>query len=431
MLTQEQNETLTRVGPGTPMGTLMRRYWVPFLLSWELPEPDCPPVKVRLLGEDLVGFRDTSGKVALVGAACAHRRADLFWGRVEDGGIRCVYHGWLYDAQGRCAEMPSEPEATNFKDKVRIPAYPVVEMGGVAWAYMGPPANQPAVPNFEWTRVPDTHRGVTKVWQNCNWMQALEGGIDTVHTNFLHRNLKLGNTVMGRARSVSMAPVVEVVPTDYGYSYAGIRTMGEEGNYVRAYHWVMPWYQLRPSQVDAEIPRVSSHAWVPIDDYNTMVFNLTYTWGEKPLNEHERALRGTGNEMNVDIDPNNDFRSVRTMANKFLIDRQAQKYETFSGISGVNTQDRAVQESMGAICDRTQERLGTTDRAIIAARRYLLQAVKAVQQGEDPPGVAPSYYNLRSIEKVLPKQADWFETLRPELFQEGEQRREPVLTGAR
>lgn len=431
MLTHEQNETLTRVGPGTPMGTLMRRYWIPFLLSWELPETDCPPVEVRLLGEDLVAFRDTSGRIGLVGAACAHRRANLFWGRVEEHGIRCVYHGWKFDAMGRCTDMPSEPEATNFKDKVHIPAYPVVEMGGVAWAYMGPAEKRPADPSFEWTRMPDSHVGISRVWQECNWMQALEGGIDSSHTNFLHRRLDRDTSVMGRARAVSLAPLVEVVPTDYGYSYAGIRPMGEEGNYVRAYHWVMPWHQLRPSQVDAVVPRVSSHAWVPIDDYNTMVFNLTYTWGEQPLSESEKALRGAGNEIGVDIDPNNQFRSVRNARNKYMIDRQAQKTKTFTGIEGVNTQDRAVQESMGAICDRTLERLGTTDRAIIAARRYLLQAVKKVQQGEDPPGVAPTYYNLRSIEKVLPKDADWFVALRPELFQEGEERREPVAAGAR
>ncbi|MPZ49294.1 MAG: Rieske 2Fe-2S domain-containing protein [Dehalococcoidia bacterium] len=417
MLTQEQNETLCRVGPGTPMGELMRRYWVPAALSWEVPEPDSPPITIKLLSEELVAFRQTDGRVGIVGARCAHRRAHLFWGRNEENGLRCVYHGWKFDCEGHCVDMPSEPEESNFKDKVRIPAYPTVEAGSVVWAYMGPPEKKPAPPHFEWTQLPDANLGISKIWQQSNWLQALEGGIDSSHTNFLHGGKPPGqtfddNTVGGRARNLSLAPVIEVVPTDYGYSYAGIRTMGDEGDYVRAYHWIMPWYQIRPGGTSGS----NGHIWVPMDDENTMVFNLHWDWGKEPLSERQKKLTGSGNELYVDINVENNFRSVRNMDNRYEIDRELQKNETYTGILGTNTQDRAIQESMGAIADRTLERLGTTDRAIINARRTLLKAIKSVEDGGHPPGVAPTYYKLRSLETVLPKGTQWFEAMKDGLF---------------
>jgi len=274
MLTQEHNVLLTRVGPGTPMGDLMRRYWIPALLSWELAEPDCPPVIVKLLGEELVAFRQTDGTVGIVGARCAHRRAHLFWGRNEENGIRCVYHGWKYDCEGRCVDMPSEPEESNFKDKVRIPAYPTHEVGGVVWAYMGPPEKKPAPPLFEWTQVPATHRGMSRVWQQCNWLQALEGGIDSVHTSFLHTAVSPGRSVQ-RSRSA----VVEVVPANHGSTYTVMRELQEGLRSVNAYHWVMPWHQIRNGGEEGS----NGHMWVPIDDENTMVYNLHWTWGDEPL----------------------------------------------------------------------------------------------------------------------------------------------------
>jgi phenylpropionate dioxygenase-like ring-hydroxylating dioxygenase large terminal subunit len=439
------------------MGDTMRRFWVPALLSWELPEADCPPVTIKLLGEELVAFRQTDGKVGIVGARCAHRRAHLFWGRNEENGIRCVYHGWKFDCEGHCVDMPSEPEESNFKDKVRIPAYPAVEAGGVVWAYMGPPEKKPAPPHFEWTQVPATHRAMSKVVQESNWLQALEGGIDSSHTNFLHGGKPPGQkfddeTAGGRARNMSLAPVIEVVPTDYGYTYAGIRTMGDEGDYVRGYHWIMPWYQLRPGGTTG----TSGHMWVPMDDEYTMVYNMHYTFPYAPARERdsdpqgrlatpdggsvridpaEDTLVGTppkederpiwyrdaneavggGNSFVKDVDPTN-FRSVRNADNRYAIDRELQRTTTYTGIEGTNTQDRAIQESMGAIADRTLERLGTTDRAIINARRTLLKAVKTVQDGGEPPGVAPTYYKLRSVETVLPKGVNWFEAMKGWLF---------------
>jgi phthalate 4,5-dioxygenase len=427
MLMQQDNETLTRVGRGTPMGELMRRYWVPALLSWELPEPDCPPVEVRLLGEDLVAFRQTDGRVGIVDERCPHRSASLFWGRNEENGIRCVYHGWKYDIEGQCVDMPSEPEATNFASKVKLQAYPAVEAGGVVWTYMGPKEKQPPLPLFEWTQAPETHRGLSKVLQDSNWLQALEGGIDTVHSNFLHygrpgagdTGIAIGATRQ-RATGFSKAAIVEVMPTDYGYSYAGLRALPDGGYFVRGYHWVMPWYQLRGYSVDAPKPRVNGHMWVPIDDEQTMVYNWTYTYGSEPLSEEERLLTGTGNQFGVDIDVENGFRSVRNRSNRYMIDRQVQKTRTFTGIAGTNTQDRAVQESMGPVADRTYERLGTTDRAIITARRMLLQAVKDVQAGGDPPGLGESYYRLRAVEQVIGESENWWEAMRARLLQEPE-----------
>jgi phthalate 4,5-dioxygenase oxygenase subunit len=430
MLTKEQNDLLTQVGPGTPLGNLMRRYWVPAIMSWEIEEPDSPPVTIKLLGEELVAFRDTKGRVGVVGARCAHRRAHLFWGRNEECGLRCVYHGWKFDVNGQCVDMPSEPAESNFADKVRIPAYPTFEVAGLVFCYMGPVDKQPAPPLFAWTQVPPERRAMSKVWQQCNWLQTLEGGIDNVYSNFLHGGRPPGqkydsSTARGRGTNVSTAVQVEVVPTDYGYSYGSLRDMGDEGtNLVRGYHWIMPWNQIRAARGD------SGHIWVPMDDENTMVYNWNVTFDDRPTDgrqpekpvelgpdtppwlRHSRIPIGSGNEFGVDVDWEHNFRSVRNMDNLFMIDRELQRTKTFTGITGLNTQDRAIQESMGPIADRWLERLGTTDRAIVYARGALIKAIKTVQNGGDPPGVAPTYYNLRAHETVLPKGVAWYPAMR-------------------
>ena len=417
MLSIQHNETITRVGPGTPMGEVMRRYWIPVLLDWELPGPDCDPVRLKVLGELLVAFRDTSGRIGILADACAHRRVSLYFGRNEENGLRCVYHGWKYDVTGQCVDMPSEPETSNFKSKVKTPAYPTVEAGNVIWAYFGPKDRVPPPPHFEWTSVPDTHRGVTKVLQESNWLQALEGGIDTSHSSFLHNNDLSDDS---RLRSRSTAPIVEVERTSYGYTYSSQRVLSaEEGKYVRTYHYVMPFHQLRGGQTRPSggyfMPKSSGHCWVPVDDENTMVFNWTYTWGDEPLSEPLRALRGSGNEMHVDIDPSNGFRSYRNRDNDWMLDRQMQRTQNFTGIVGVNTQDRALQVTMGAIADRSLEKLGTTDRAIIEARKLLLQATATVADGGDPPGSHDEYYGIRAIDRVLPIDEPWG-SLKPEMY---------------
>ena len=187
MLTRAENDLLTQTGPGTPMGNLVRRYWIPALLSQELPKPDGPPLRLKLLGEKLIALRDSSGKVALFDPRCPHRGADLFYGRNEECGIRCVYHGWKFDVEGNCVNMPSEPAETSFKHKVKITAYPCLERGGVVWTYMGPPEVKPAFPELEWTALPESHRLAARRLQECNWFQGYEGGWDTAHLPFLHR----------------------------------------------------------------------------------------------------------------------------------------------------------------------------------------------------------------------------------------------------
>ena len=416
MMTSEENERLTRTGPGTPMGNVIRRYWVPALLSSELPEPDCPPVRVMLLRERLVAFRDSSGRVGLLDEFCAHRRASLFLGRNEEHGLRCVFHGWKYDVEGNCVDMPNEPPETNFKHKIHLKAYPTVERGGVVWAYLGPKEKLPALPKFEWTQAPESHRHVSKTWQECNWLQALEGGLDTAHVSFLHRALTANTTRAGTGGYWlwSTAPKLEMELTDYGYVYASIRSKGAEGNYVRTYHYVMPFHQLRPHQLvggrGARRTIIPGHMWVPMDDENCMVYNWLYSYGEEPLNEEDRLEGGTGNGPEH-VDAKANFRKRRNKGNDWLIDREVQKREIYTGIDGINTQDHAIQESMGPIVDKTQENLGSTDRAVFAERHLLLQAVKTVEQGGDPPGVASSYYRIRAIEDILPEGVHWRDAL--------------------
>ena len=418
MLTMAQNELLTRTGPGTPMGDTLRRYWIPALLSMELPERDCPPVRVKLLGESLVAFRDTSGRVGLVDELCPHRGASLWLGRNEENGLRCVYHGWKYDASGQCVDMMNEPPEFDFKEKVRVHAYPTEEMGGMVWAYMGPADKKPPAPRFEWTRVADEQRGLTKVIEECNWLQALEGGIDTSHAPIMHRTLKKNSTYSGVPFDSPFvqgkAPFLEVEYTDYGYRYFGIRPLGEDKQYVRGYHFVMPFTQLRP--VGPERREVHGHHWVPMDDEHVMVYNWYYTFGDKPLPEDVRDPQDSGNSFTTDIDVGAGFQAVRNKGNNWMIDREVQKTETFTGIQGINTQDRAVQEGMGPIVDRTKEHLGNADRAIIATRKLLEQAIETTADGGDPPGASDTYYELRAHEEVLPAEADWREALLPMMY---------------
>ena len=416
MVTKEQNELLTRVGAGTPMGDTIRRYWLPALLSFEIPEPDSPPARVKLLGEELVAFRDTNGRIGLIQEFCAHRLASLWLGRNEECGLRCIYHGWKYDVDGNCVDQMNEPY--QFADKVKITAYPTLELGDLVWAYLGPKDKMPPPPKFEWTQVPETHRFMSKVWQECNWLQALEGGIDTSHAPILHRTLNTQTKVPGIPFDSPFvqgrAPDVEVDLTDYGYRYYGVRPLGDEGNFVRAYHYVMPFTQLRPN--GSPKGRTDGHFWVPMDDHNVMVYNWGYTWGEEPITPEEADLGPSGNAFGSDIDVEHDFRSVRNRDNNYLIDRQVQKHDTFTGIRGINNQDRAVQDSMGRIVDRTKEFLGPADMAIVGTRRLLEEAVRTVTDGGDPPGLAPTYYTIRAVQSVIPYETDWREALMPRMY---------------
>jgi len=423
LISAEDNETLTRVGPGTPMGALMRRYWHPVLLSWELPEPDGPPIRVRLLGEDLVAFRDTSGRVGLLTEWCPHRRTSLWLGRNEENGLRCVFHGWKYDVTGQCVDMPNVLPEYDFKHRMHIRAYATQEQGGVIWAYLGPKEQQPPPPNFEWARQPESHRHVSKGLQECNWLQGLEGGIDSIHTSFLHRRFAGTRAGLGGLRAQATAAKLEVRMTPYGFTYASLRPLGgEKGNYVRTYHWVMPHHQIRAIQEytdDGSQPKfkMAGHVWVPVDDENVMVWNWYYSLTD-PLDEVDRDESFWGNGPKF-VDFNNGFRGHANRSNGWQIDREVQKHETFSGIEGVNNQDRAVQEAMGPIVDRSHEHLAHTDMAVLAARLLLLDAVRTVDDGGRPPGADTSYYYLRAIERILPGDQQWLDALKPEMFPAG------------
>ena len=292
MLSAEENETLTRTGPGTPMGELLRRFWLPALLPNELPSSDCAPVRVRLLSEDLVGFRDTEGRLGLIDAHCAHRRAHLFFGRNEECGIRCIYHGWKFDVDGNCVDMPTEPPESNFKDKVKLTSYSLSEHGGILWAYMGPKKDIPQLPQLTFTEVPPGHRFVMKRFQECNYAQALEGGIDSAHTSYLHTTLDfyqrtesyLEKAKVLRARfetdpdklkpedldflfrTLDKAPRVMAKDTDYGLIIAAQRNLGDR-YYWRFNQFLMPFYTMPPRSP-------GGHAFVPIDDGHCWVWTF-------------------------------------------------------------------------------------------------------------------------------------------------------------
>jgi phthalate 4,5-dioxygenase len=409
---REDNERLVHVGPGTPAGTLFRRYWQPAALSEEVAKRDGAPVRVRLLGEDLVAFRDSTGRVGLIDAYCRHRRAPLFLGRNEESGLRCVYHGWKFDVAGRCVDLPSEPADSPMKSEMRLKSYPTVERGGIVWAYLGPPETMPAEPDYEWTRAPATHRAVSKTIQSSNYLQGLEGGLDTAHVSFLHNNrIGDGNNLFTR----DTAPKIDVYETDYGYHYVSTRKVADGQRFVRLYQYIMPYQQMRPNvtqtglSANLRVPRYDGHIWVPIDDEHTFVYNWMCGYDansalDPDYVEQLEAGYGRGHDDYVP----GTFRLKASLANDYFIDRAAQKTQSFTGITGINTQDMALQEGMGAWPDRSKEYLGTSDRAIVVLRRMLLDAIDTAERGETPPGTDPrSYRDLRPHDGVVPAGTDW------------------------
>ncbi len=401
------------------MGTLLRRYWQPVALSSEVAEPDGPPIRVRLLGEDLILFRATDGTLGLVDAFCPHRRAPLFFGRNEECGLRCVYHGWKFDRTGACVDMPSEPPDSLFKSKVTLQAYPTHEAAGAIWAYLGPPESMPAPPDYELTRAPQTHRHISKTYEECNWLQALEGGLDTSHSSFLH-NLDLGDPSL--LRNADTAPRLDVEKTAYGFRYAGLRALRDQ-QYARVYHYVMPAQQFRGLVTNyrgeglVETPAIHGHIWVPIDDETTYAWNWMYSYDPAiPITEEFAAYYEARTGRGPD-DLEAPFRPKRNLRNDFLIDRETQRTRTYTGITGVNTQDFAVQQGMGPIVDRSREHLGTSDRAIIAIRQLLLEALDDVEAGRTPRGAdSATYRDIRAVDLLIPAEARWQDALEHELI---------------
>ncbi len=406
MLSREENEKLTRVGPGTPMGNLMRRYWVPVLYSKELPEPDCAPVRVKILCERLVAFRDSEGRVGLLDERCPHRTASLFFGRNEECGLRCVYHGWKFDVEGNCVDMPSEPPGSSFVHKIRTTAYPCIERGELVWAYMGPPALKPEFPDLEWTMVPNSHRFLSRHVQECNWLQAVEGGFDSSHLSFLHQ---------GTVPPLKVPRQYEAIPTDFGFIAASAREPegGKEGWSVEVF--LMPFHKLI-----SYVP-LSGHVWAPIDDETTMNWSMDYSL-ERPLNDADLDRSRKHLYIHTQNIPGTD-RCVQNKDNDYLIDRALQKSgKSYTGIKGVGMQDCSIQESMGPIADRTIEHLGASDALLIKVRRILLQTLKDIENGGTPPGLNPRSWRVRGGRFAIPEGYDYREAVNE--FVHG---REPVF----
>ncbi|MFZ2651354.1 MAG: aromatic ring-hydroxylating dioxygenase subunit alpha [Burkholderiaceae bacterium] len=404
MLKKEQNELLTRTGPGTPMGNLFRRYWLPALLAQELPEPDCAPVRLQLLSERLLAFRDTQGRLGVIDEFCAHRGVSLWFGRNEEGGIRCAYHGWKYDVNGRCIEVPSEPAASGYCGKIKLRSYALVERGGVIWIYMGEPELRPPLPEWEFATVPANQSFISKRSQECNWLQALEGGIDSSHVSFLHSGALNSDPLFKGARGNQynlndLKPVFEVVPAEGGL-FIGARRNAEQGKfYWRITPWIMPCFTMVPPRGDHPI---HGHFWVPIDDHNNWAWSFDYH-PTRSLSAVELQAMQDGKGIHVRY-ASGSFRPLQNRDNDYLMDRAAQKAgTTYSGIEGIAMQDASLQESMGTIQDRTREHLVSTDNGIIMARQRLMKAAKALaEQGVAPPGIEPQTQRVRSVAMLLP-----------------------------
>jgi phenylpropionate dioxygenase-like ring-hydroxylating dioxygenase large terminal subunit len=398
MLSRKDNEFLTRVGSGTPVGTLFRRFWLPALLSQELPEPDCAPIRLRLLGEDLVAFRTTSGQPAVLDAYCPHRNANLFWGRNEEEGLRCVYHGWKFDANGSCVDMPNEPPRARFAEKIRQTAYPAVDKAGVIWIYMGPPELQPRIPELEWTLVPEANRNVSKRIQACNWLQNLEGEVDSSHANFLHAQLGPDRRpIRNDERDEDLHPVFSVLETAYGLAICARRDDGPDKYYWRITPFMLPAYTIIPGRYGDAYTFTGA---VPCDD--TSMIGITATWStEHPVPQRPFVVVDAG------------YVPLQNKGNDYLIDRQAQKTVSYTGIKGVRVQDMAVQEDQrGPISDRVREHLGSSDTGVIATRRRIMRQAQALQRGVEPPQTAaPEVYRLRSLAMLAERSVAWEELM--------------------
>ena len=421
MLSHENNEMLVRVGPESSMGKLFRLYWIPFFESKAL-IADGPVKRVSLLGEDLVVFRDTAGRVGLVSNACAHRGAPMMFGRNEECGLRCVYHGWKYDVEGKLVHMPTEPENSRFKEHVKITAYPCRERNGIVWTYMGPETEAlPPLPNLEWNLVPEENVAISIRVQECNWLQALEGEIDSAHAPILHGRIDAKGTSSAWLASKDLAPSFECVRQNFGLSIAARRKLDEEKLYWRVNQFVMPFYTLVPPQ--SQYPELSGHAWVPMDDTHTMCLMFTYHPSEA-LPERMKTIfkdgykgRETGHpshhaylEENAAV-PYGDYWTKFNVGNAFRFDYESQRTTWFSGLPGLWVQDAACQTGLAPIFDRSREKLSSSDAGIAMTRRVLLEALATFEgKGIKPAGVEdPDTFMVRAVSLSLSNNLSWRE----------------------
>ena len=396
MLTAEQNDLLTRIGPETSMGRLMRRYWIPALLSEELAEPDGKPVQVRVLGEELVAFRDTAGRVGLLGEHCSHRGSSLVYARNEECGLRCIYHGWKYDVDGNVLDTPAEPTRSVIKDKVKHPSYPTHEVAGVVWAYLGPPDKQPLFPNYRYAQIPRDHLWVTKNLLECSWLQGLEGECDSAHVSQLHQNFDQQS--QDRPSQQDLAPEIESETTDFGVRLVATRKQRDPTlQYVRISSFVMP------CEVWVPVVNRAVHFYVPINDRLTWRYDMGYL---------DRPVQSGDVYRTSHIGP--DYRKLENMSNGYKQDREKMKTGNFSGIDAVFIQDACVTETMdySGVFDRTKERLGISDVGIINVRDYLVRAAVAHDDGAEPPHIVTDpadndMTHIDTVQDVFPASESW------------------------
>jgi phthalate 4,5-dioxygenase oxygenase subunit len=408
MANNNMTETLVRVGPGTRMGALLRRYWVPVLLQSEIADPDCPPVRVKILGERLLAFRDSERRPGLVDEFCAHRGVSLFLGRNEECGIRCAYHGWKYDVSGQCVELPSAPQLA---PKMRINAYPCIERGGIVWAYMGPADKRPEPPELEWTLLPEANRFVTKRFQETGYLQAMEGGIDTTHASWVHR-FELDSDPMHKdalANKYIVADrnaVFDIDEAPHGLTIYGRRQGEPDSYYWRVTQWIFPWFTLIPPFGEHAL---GGHIWVPIDDENCWAWSINFL-PDRPLPAEELSAMRAGRGIHVKYIPGT-FRPLANPGNNWLLDREAQRAKvSFSGVEGFSIQDASLQESMGHLQDHSREHLVATDKPIAMTRRALYNAAIGLEAGVDPPALQGRTQRVRAAGVLLDREAnirDW------------------------
>ena len=415
MISREQNELLCRVEGAAPMGALMRQHWLPLCLSEEVAERDGAPVRARLLGEDLVVFRDTNGRLGVLGEFCPHRGASLSFGRNEECGLRCLYHGWKFDVDGNALDMSSEPPGSAMLKAIRQKAYPAREAGGFVWIWMGAEERMRGFEPPAWAPKPDIQWAIVKMHAACNWAQVLEGSIDSAHSSSLHSSeMPAAQVDSARATQTSWprpsndkAPRLQFQPTSYGFRYAAIRKPilnPDTNQYVRTTLFIAPFTVLIPPNDQYNLAQML----VPIDDVNTMFYWIA--WHPDPAKgiSQDEWRRFCAATPGVDLDEN--FRKKRNLGNRYLQDRAAMKRGDFTGIKGIPTQDMAMWESMGPIVDRSRDKPGSSDVAVVQFRRMMVNAAKRVAEGGPAIGTTEphiAHVKLASYEGIVPKSTDW------------------------
>jgi phthalate 4,5-dioxygenase len=418
MLTTANNEMLCRVGPGTPMGNLMREYWIPACLSSEL-KADGEPMRLLLLGEQLIAFRDSSGRIGIMEHRCPHRCASLFFGRNEHDGLRCVYHGWKFDVEGNCVDMPNVPPAQDFRQRVKAKAYKVVERAGIIWTYMGARKEAPPLPSLEILELPEEERFTRVHQRECNWFQSLEGDIDTSHFGFLHiGGLKMEDVdpnTIHRWGVGDRAPDYKATETEWGTMYAAYRPADPGNYYYRFAHFIFPFITLTPNGSFED--QIACTLNVPMDDTHTMTYNLAWKKKTRPLETLKNGDWIPGLAPDTQYLPNtNDWygrhRLVARRENDYFIDREMQKHVNYTGIQGIGRQDQAAVECMGEIVDRSLEHLAPSDRMIAITRKRLLQAAQDLMSERKVPASVDSPDICRGARGgafIAPASQDWLD----------------------